>query len=111
MTDKIPVRAERMIKSVLRRGLSANGSFFRIKFFRQLPADKSHFKIIVGKKVSNLATTRNRIRRRSRAVFEEVLRGVGGFSIIVFPSFEVKDAPFDQLRKDAEHCLKKLLSG
>jgi len=102
---------DKQVERVLQKGASASGSFFRVKALKN-PRLKisSRVAVIVGKKVSNKATCRNRIKRRAKAVFIKESAKIEGYDLAVFPNKNTKDADFDKLTSDARQCLKKLVS-
>ncbi|MDH5723089.1 MAG: ribonuclease P protein component [Alphaproteobacteria bacterium] len=64
----------------------------------------------VTKKVSKLAVTRNRIKRRLRATAADVIgsRGQGGIDYILVGRVETETVPYEQLSHDLKWCLKRL---
>ncbi len=71
------------------------------------------FCVITSKKTAKLATDRNRMRRRLRAVAYEILSTSAktanpAMSYMIVARRESLSMPMDDLRKDLKWCLKKL---
>ena len=66
----------------------------------------------VSKKTSKLAVERNRIKRRLRALVQDVLpeKGRGGEAYVLIGRKETLNVPYERLRKDFIWCLKRLRS-
>ncbi len=82
-------------------------SFFNAKIVEnQLPY--SRFAFIISKKVDKRATARNKIRRRVSEGVEQMIEGLKGKDILIYPKKEVLDAKQEDVKKEAETFLKKL---
>lgn len=102
---------DNQIKRVLQRGAVRSGSFFRVKALKNPRLrTQSRVAVIVGKKISNKATVRNRIKRRSKAVFIKEIVKIDGYDFAIFPNKNVENADFDKLTEDARKCLRELVS-
>ncbi len=69
-----------------------------------------HFGITVSKRVSKLAVTRNRVKRRLRAVVYDVLPDYVAqhYDIVVIGRATTQAREYEDLRNDLRWCLKKL---
>ena len=80
---------------------------------QQTPANappRPRFCVITSKKTAKLATDRNRMRRRLRAVIYEVLstHARTDMDYMIVARTGALNRPMDDLRKDLKWCLKKL---
>ena len=98
-------RGRRAIGEVHRRGLGSRGRLFGVKVLPNPRNSTFRVAIVVSKKVSKSAVTRNRIRRRLFACFgQEPFSKIGPFDIVVnvFDVEILKDSPdglADKLQK------------
>ena len=86
---------------------------FALQAVQQPQADSSprpRFCVITSKKTAKLATDRNRMRRRLRAVIYEVLatHARPDMDYMIVARTGALNRPMDDLRKDLTWCLKKL---
>lgn len=99
------------IKRVLHRGVVRFGRYFKVRALKgSQTRGASRLAVIVGKKISNKATVRNRIKRRAKAVFAPEMPKIDGYEFVVFPQKTVEEAQFKALVEDARICLRKLVS-
>lgn len=72
--------------------------------------EKTGYCIISSKKTAKLATDRNRMRRRLRAVALEILplHAQPNMDYMIIARHEAATRPMDDLRRDMQWCLKKL---
>lgn len=81
---------------------------------RQHPQDRvdqtTRVGFTVSKKTSKKAVERNRIKRRLRALAQEVLpaHGPKNTDFVLIGRRETLDVPYDRLKKDFLWCLKRL---
>lgn len=66
--------------------------------------------ITVSKHCSKKAVERNRIKRRLRSIIREIwpIHAQAGFDYVLIARIEAMNMPYDTLRADAAHLLKKL---
>ena len=103
---------DKQIKKVLQKGATRTGSFFRIKALKNPRLlDISRFNVVISKKVASRATVRNKIRRRTKAIFIEEIAKIKGYDLVVFPKLQVEGADFKKLTEDGEKCLRELVSA
>jgi len=74
------------------------------------PAASSHFSVIVSKKISKKAVTRNTIRRRVYGALQEQWHMIGKtcYDVVVLVSPRIVTAPYQTIEKDIQFALKKL---
>lgn len=90
-------------------------SFANRKFvvYRLEPSGQKHFRvgISVGKKVGN-AVMRNQVKRKIRAILQELKNDLPPIDFIVIARPTTKDLPYDEIRSNLIHVLKlaKILS-
>lgn len=76
------------------------------------PTDKDFwcYGVTVTKKVSTKAVTRNRIKRRLRAIADEILQQYPSnpHNIVIIGRHSTEDKDFEVLKRDLTWCLQKL---
>lgn len=111
MKKKYRVKKEREFQKVFEEGASfANRKFV---VYRLEPSGQKHFRvgISVGKKVGN-AVMRNQVKRKIRAILQELKNDLPPIDFIVIARPTTKDLPYDEIRSNLIHVLKlaKILS-
>ncbi|MDT2572207.1 ribonuclease P protein component [Enterococcus raffinosus] len=111
MKKKYRVKKEREFQKVFQEGASfANRKFV---VYRLEPSGQKHFRvgISVGKKVGN-AVMRNQVKRKIRAILQELKNDLPPIDFIVIARPTTKDLPYDEIRSNLIHVLKlaKILS-
>lgn len=73
-----------------------------------LPISKpTRFAIIISKKISNKAVTRNLLRRQTLGAIQELLPQIkSGFDVIILTKKSLIDASYSQIKSDLEKILK-----
>lgn len=68
------------------------------------------FGITITKKIFKSAVKRNRVKRRLRALAQDLLsvHGRAGYDYVLIGRTDTLDKPFTDLKKDLTWCLKKL---
>lgn len=96
------LRESGQIIRIVRRGRAFNGRHLRILFLptpAQREASSGRYTVVVSKKISKRASTRNYLKRRTR----EALRASGlpsGLWGVIFPRLSAAEAPFAELVQD-----------
>ena len=91
------LRLGRDIDRVMSRGRYCAGSGLYAKVLTK-PAAETRLVVVVGKKVSKKAVTRNRIRRRICGYFERIWETVGpGYDIVIVIREDLSDLPTPEL--------------
>ena len=111
MKKKYRGKKEREFQKVFQEGASfANRKFV---VYRLEPSGQKHFRvgISVGKKVGN-AVMRNQVKRKIRAILQELKNDLPPIDFIVIARPTTKDLPYDEIRSNLIHVLKlaKILS-
>jgi len=106
MTNRLS--QSRDIKRVLQRGLNFQSECFKAKILRSKPNLPVRFAIVVSKKVSPKATTRNYLRRKTREAFKTQVANLSGYDIVLFPRETAAKADFKSLEEEAKQCLGAL---
>ncbi len=73
-------------------------------------SEKSRVGFTITKKIYPLAVDRNRVKRRLRAISQEILPTMGksGVDYVLIGRKESLTAPFDVIKKELIWCLKRL---
>lgn len=101
------LRFEKDIKTLFARGKSVFGSFVGLKY-RSNGLSVTRFAVVAGVKVSKKAVVRNRLKRQTRAIVQEVLGKVApGHDILLFMKPSAVDSSFKDLQKEVLLSLKK----
>lgn len=95
-------------KGVLRVGRSAQGEFLILKY-KKTKLDRVRVGFIVGKKVAENATVRNKVRRRLRAAIEVYIKDIKpGLDILIIPRQEVISKKFNEVKRELWQLLSSL---
>ena len=106
--ETIRLSNDKDIKNVIRRGVGCRTGLFNLKALRARNSDSpAEIAFVVSKKVSNKAVVRNKIRRRVREAFS-AQGGFQGWRVVVFPSIQSLEADFEEIKKEAHRCSKRL---
>ena len=86
------------------------GKVFHSTYFsgKYLSSDAAEIAVIVSKKINNKSSTRNRIKRRTKALII-ASKELPKIKLIIFPKLQVLNTPFSLLLEDFQKLLKSLL--
>jgi len=102
------LRKNRDFESVFKKGKTLSGKYFFLKVQKN-DLQINRFGFIVGKKITNKAVLRNKIKRRLREVVKENLDRVKlGFDIVIVAKPEILDKNYQQIKNDLENLLQNL---
>lgn len=91
-------------KKIIEKGQSFHGPFLIVRVYKT--AEQSHFSISVPKKVSKLATSRNKIKRRIYSIIGK-LNTKSGFDVIVIVKAGFEKLNISQIRDEIEKIFVK----
>jgi ribonuclease P protein component len=95
------------IKTLLAKGRSVFGNVVALKFRSNL-MPISRFTVVVGVKIDKRAVVRNRLKRRVRAIIQDLIGKVKpGWDVCFFPKKVAIDISFKGLEKEMILILKK----
>jgi len=104
------LRASRHVDRAIRKGITFNGSIFRVKAFaKRRNNEPSRISVILSAKKFKTAVLRNLIRRRFKSAFYSYLKTVPGFDLAVFPSTADR-VEFSKIEEEAGKCFEFLRS-
>ncbi len=89
------------------RGASRHSPFFTIRVLRGPGTGESRYAVVVSKKVSKKAVTRNLLKRRTLAALRECPLPFPA-AIVVFLKREAHDLPYEDLKRELGSLLSKL---
>lgn len=99
------------IRAVFRSGKRVNDPHMRI-IFRRTDRDHPRFCIQVSRKISKKAVVRNRIRRRAREAFRELLdQTTMGFDIVILAQRSVATMPWNDLTARSRNMVQRITSA
>lgn len=101
------IRKRKDFIDIYKKGKRYRGKYFNIVY---LPnhLDHSRVAVVAGKKIGN-AVTRNRIKRRMRALFRKYKPDPDeSMDLILFPKKESAWVPWTQIQKDYVSALKSI---
>lgn len=101
---------KRSVTKVLQRGFAIKKSDLTVRIFKT-GTGGARMTVVVSKKISNKAVTRNRIKRRVREAFVPYLDRIQGVSIVAFPKKSAEEADFTLIQAQVRECLENLLSS
>lgn len=86
------------------------GKVFHSAYFsgKYLSSDAPEIAVIVSKKINNKSSTRNRIKRRTKALIL-ASKELPKIKIIIFPKLQVLNTSYTLLLEDFQKLLKSLL--
>lgn len=93
------------LKSVYQRGQGARGGLVSLKFMQREPGKPYRVAVVVSRKVSKSAVTRNRIRRRIYEIVRRAEAGIVPGTDLVFTVFG------DQLKDIESSKLEAMVTG
>lgn len=100
------LRGKRIIQKILSKGSQVRQEHLSCRVLISKDGGKTKLTVVVSKKISPLATVRNRIKRRVREAFEAAISSKNGLLVVVFPQKSALDASFDKLQEEAKKCLE-----
>ncbi len=102
LKDENRLRRAADFDALYKRSTTAGNRKFLIRF----RGGAKKFGIVVSKKHGN-AVKRNLIKRRIRAILEELMPNIKDFTVIIIPKVGVLDLTYKELRKNLIHVLKQ----
>lgn len=81
-------------------------SFLSVKY-KKAEKGAGVVRVVVSKKVSKKATTRNKIRRQIKAIIQTHVKKYKGTDITIFTKPEIINKKFSDIKKEIETLLKK----
>ncbi|MBS3818251.1 ribonuclease P protein component [bacterium] len=107
LNDHERIRKRKDFLEIFRRGRRYKGKYFNIVFLPNR-LDHSRVAVVAGKKIGN-AVTRNRIKRRMRALFRRCKPDKdNSLDLILFPKKNAVRVPWNQLQQDYKLALKSI---
>lgn len=91
-------------EKVMKKGGFLNSTFFSLRFLKN-PLNTTHFGVVVSKKVSKTAVSRNKIRRRAYSILRKNIKNPY-FSILIAKK-GVEKAEFSEVQADIIKLLEK----
>ena len=104
------LQGKRGVGKVLSKGFAVRSEHFTCRFLRAR-SGPTRLTVVVSKKISNLATVRNKLKRRVREVFAGEIGRTSGILIVVFPNRLAIETAFEKLQKEARICIEKAPSS
>lgn len=96
------------IEMVFKRGKTLNGKLLFLKL-KKNDLEISRFGFIIGKKISNKAVIRNRLKRQLREIVGKNLSDIKpGFDVIVVAKPEIINKNYQEIKNDLENLLQNL---
>jgi ribonuclease P protein component len=97
------------LRGVYQRGQSLRGSLISLKFNQRGPGRPYRVAVVVSRKVSKSAVTRNRIRRRIYEAVRQTDKSIAPGTDLVFTVYDdqVAELPASELREAVDDLLQK----
>ena len=102
------LQKDRDFESVFKKGKTLSGKFLFLKV-KKNDLQVSRFGLIIGKKISNKAVIRNRLKRQLREIIKNNLFNIKpGFDIVIITKPEIINKNYQEIKNDLEKLLKIL---
>lgn len=102
------LQKDRDFKSVFKKGKTLSGKLLFLKV-KKNDLQVSRFGLIIGKKISNKAVIRNRLKRQLREIIKNNLFNIKpGFDIVIITKPEIINKNYQEIKNDFEKLLKIL---
>lgn len=101
----------RHIKRAFDRGIAWRGAVFSVKAFKTGKDFNARLAVVISKKTTAKATTRNLIRRRVKAAFSSRLEDLRGWDVVVTPRPGAEEKKFEDILGDVSACADTLRSS
>jgi ribonuclease P protein component len=102
------LQKDRDFESVFKKGKTLSDKFLFLKV-KKNDLQVSRFGLIIGKKISNKAVIRNRLKRQLREIIKNNLFNIKpGFDIVVITKSEIINKNYQEIKNDLEKLLKIL---
>ncbi|MBU4479844.1 ribonuclease P protein component [Patescibacteria group bacterium] len=100
---------KKLFDEVFKTGKSYHSDFLFLKLLKlEDPKEKSHFAVVVSKKISKKAVERNLIKRRIFAVLKENKDQIKtGFAVVFFVKKGTEKMSFEEYKKETINLLEK----
>lgn len=101
------LKKEKEFEAVFKGGRALKGKYVFLKYLIN-GTDKTRIGFVVSKKISKLATKRNKIKRRMREVARMKRKNIKeGLSIVFIALPQINGAEYEEIKKDMEIILDK----
>lgn len=95
-------------ENVYKNGVAARAGHLLIKTI-QNDLSTTRIGVVVGKKVSNKAVDRNKIKRRLKALFRQNLSQIKpGYDLVVIPNKSIQNDTFQEIEQAFHQVLQKI---
>ncbi len=101
------LKKEKDFKKIFQQGKKINNPYFTIIYLVKDNHPKNRLAFIVPKKVYKKAYQRNLIRRRLKAIFDQINFKTSGLDLIVIAKNSLMEKSFEELKKIIEIMLKQ----
>ena len=102
------LQKDRDFESVFKKGKTLSDKFLFLKV-KKNDLQVSRFGLIIGKKISNKAVIRNRLKRQLREIIKNNLFNIKpGFDIVIITKPEIINKNYQEIKNDLEKLLKIL---
>lgn len=102
------LQKDRDFKSVFKKGKTLSGKLLFLKV-KKNDLQVSRFGLIIGKKISNKAVIRNRLKRQLREIIKNNLFNIKpDFDIVIITKPEIINKNYQEIKNDFEKLLKIL---
>jgi ribonuclease P protein component len=105
------LHGKRAVSKILSKGSTFRTEHLSCRYLLANREGAVRLTVVVGKKISTQATIRNKLKRRTREAFSEVLSDKKNLQLVVFPNKSALEAPFETLIFEAKQCLEKAPSS
>lgn len=103
----VRLKAGRPFAQVLRKGQKGGTAYFRLRWL--INRNHNHrLAVVVGRKFSNKAVRRNKIKRQVRAILANELAKLKKLDLVVYVNSQAADLNYSQLKQELDQALTKM---
>lgn len=106
LDKKNRITSRQDIQSIIKNSATLHGKLLVVRM-RKKELEEQRATVVISKKVSKLAVTRNRLKRQVKAVLRENLADWKDYDILVFIKTGAVTVSYDALRNELKSLLQK----
>jgi ribonuclease P protein component len=102
--------SKNQISWLLKKGQKANDDFFSIKFsLNKGPLNR--YSVVISKKILNLATSRNQLRRQCYEILRQIPQPSDSLDFVIFIKSKALNLAFSELQSRLTQLIEKIITN